>query len=246
MTLTPAISAQNVHKYFGTFHAIKGVTLQIGTGEVVAILGPSGSGKSTFLRCLNGLEEIQEGKISLWHAGEELAAGPQSRVGMVFQNFNLFPHLTVVQNIILAPVGLLGIPTEAAENRAQSLLNRVGIWDQRAKYPNELSGGQQQRAAIARALAMDPSILLFDEPTSSLDPEMIQEVLAVIQEVARSGMTILVVTHELAFARQTANRVLFFDDGRVIEDAPAEDFFLGPAEERARLFLSRVLRGHGL
>jgi general L-amino acid transport system ATP-binding protein len=224
------ITARNVHKYFESFHALKGISLSVASGEVVVILGPSGSGKSTFIRTLNGLEFIDEGEIQV--AGE---------TGMVFQSFNLFPHMTVLENITLAPKKVRRWSSSRCEQMARELLTRVGIPEQADKFPAQLSGGQQQRVAIARALAMQPKVMLFDEPTSALDPEMISEVLGVMRELAQSGMTMLIVTHEMGFAREVADRIVFFDEGRIIEEATPEKFFREPQTARARVFLSRLL-----
>jgi general L-amino acid transport system ATP-binding protein len=234
-----------VEKSFGAFHALRGIDLDVARGEVSVIVGPSGSGKSTFIRTLNRLEPHDRGTIVVngVELSEDLRAIDRVRreIGMVFQQFNLFPHLTILDNVTLAPVRVRRWSRDKAESAARELLERVGIAEQAAKYPAQLSGGQQQRVAIARALAMQPEIMLFDEPTSALDPEMIQEVLEVMKELARSGMTMLVVTHEMGFAREVAHRVLFFDEGRVVEDAPPTQFFSQPREARTKLFLSRVL-----
>ncbi|MFN2228095.1 MAG: amino acid ABC transporter ATP-binding protein, partial [Anaerolineae bacterium] len=214
-------------------------------GEVVVICGPSGSGKSTFIRTINRLEEHQKGDIIV--DGIELSndmrniAAIRSEIGMVFQSFNLFPHLTVTQNITLAPMRVRKWPKAKAETSARALLDRVGIPEQADKYPGQLSGGQQQRVAIARALAMEPKIMLFDEPTSALDPEMIKEVLDVMRELAHSGMTMIVVTHEMGFAKEVCDRIVFFDDGQIVEQAPPDEFFANPREERTKLFLSQIL-----
>ncbi|HSJ57452.1 MAG TPA: amino acid ABC transporter ATP-binding protein [Anaerolineae bacterium] len=239
------IICRDVEKWFGDFHVLKGITISVKKGEVVVICGPSGSGKSTFIRTINRLEEHQKGDIIV--DGIELSndvrniATIRSEIGMVFQSFNLFPHLTVLQNITLAPIWVRKWPKARAEESAEKLLERVGIPEQAAKYPGQLSGGQQQRVAIARALAMEPKIMLFDEPTSALDPEMIKEVLDVMRGLARSGMTMLVVTHEMGFAREVADRIVFFDDGVIVEQAPPHDFFANPKEERTKLFLSQIL-----
>ncbi len=241
----PIIVCQGVHKWFGRFHALRGITTQVRRGERVVICGPSGSGKSTFLRLLNRLERHDEGRVVVdgTELNDDLRQVERVRreVGMVFQQFNLFPHLTVLQNVTLGPVWVRRMRRPEAEALALSLLERVGIRDQAAKYPGQLSGGQQQRVAIARALAMQPKILLFDEPTSALDPEMIKEVLDVMRELARSGITMIVVTHEMGFAREVADRILFFDRGEIVEEAPPERFFTQPEKERTRAFLSRVL-----
>ncbi len=239
------IICRDVHKWFGDFHVLRGINLTVKRGEVVVICGPSGSGKSTFIRTINRLEEHQRGDIIV--DGIELTndvrniAAIRSEIGMVFQSFNLFPHLTVLQNITLAPIWVRKWPRARAEEIASKLLARVGIPEQAHKYPGQLSGGQQQRVAIARALAMEPKIMLFDEPTSALDPEMIKEVLDVMRELARSGMTMIVVTHEMGFAREVSDRIVFFDDGQIVEQAPPAEFFAHPREERTRLFLSQIL-----
>ena len=239
------IICENVHKWFGEFHVLKGVTTQFEKGERVVICGPSGSGKSTFIRVINRIEEYQRGKIIV--NGIELSKDLRNiekirqDVGMVFQHFNLFPHLNVLQNITLGPVWSKKIDKDEAESIAMELLDRVGIEEQAYKYPGQLSGGQQQRVAIARALAMQPKIMLFDEPTSALDPEMIKEVLDVMRELAQSGMTMLVITHEMDFAREVADRIIFFDDGQIVEEAEPETFFENPQNERTQIFLSRIL-----
>jgi general L-amino acid transport system ATP-binding protein len=239
------IVCRDVHKWFGNFHVLKGVTTSVRRGEKVVILGPSGSGKSTFIRTINRLEEHQRGQIIV--DGTELSNDVRNvdairrDVGMVFQSFNLFPHLTVRRNITLAPTKVRKWPQTDADGVADSLLERVGIPEQAEKYPGELSGGQQQRVAIARALAMQPKVMLFDEPTSALDPEMIQEVLDVMRELANSGMTMLIVTHEIGFAREVADRVIMFDGGVIIEQAPPEEFFGSPKQERTKTFLSQIL-----
>ena len=239
------IICRDVEKWFDDFHVLRGVTISIKKGEVVVIAGPSGSGKSTFIRTINRLEEHQKGDIIV--DGIELTtdirniAAIRSEIGIVFQSFNLFPHLTVMQNITLAPMRVRKLPKDQAEETAQQLLERVGIPEQAHKYPGQLSGGQQQRTAIARALAMEPKIMLFDEPTSALDPEMIKEVLDVMRELARSGMTMIVVSHEMGFAKEAADRLAFFDEGRIVEMAPPDEFFAHPKEERTKLFLSQIL-----
>ncbi len=241
----PIIFCQDVNKWYGNFHVLKDVNLEVAQREVLVIIGPSGSGKSTFIRCINRLEEHQEGTIivdgiELSHDVRNIAA-IRSEIGMVFQQFNLFPHLTVLENITLAPRFVRRQARRIAEETALQLLERVGIPEQARKYPAQLSGGQQQRVAIARALAMQPKIMLFDEPTSALDPEMIKEVLDVMQELAESGMTMLVVTHEMGFAREVADRVVLFDEGRIIEIGTPEHFFENPQHERTKLFLSQIL-----
>ena len=239
------IICNDVHKWYGAFHALKGVTTSVKRGEKIVILGPSGSGKSTFIRTLNRLEEHQRGSIVV--DGIELSNDVRNidsirkEVGMVFQSFNLFPHLTVMQNITLAPLKVRKWPKSRAEEIANELLERVGIPEQAGKFPGELSGGQQQRVAIARALAMQPKIMLFDEPTSALDPEMINEVLDVMRELATSGMTMLIVSHEIGFAREVADRVIMFDEGVIIEEDTADEFFGNPKHERAQSFLSKIL-----
>ena len=239
------ISVDNVVKKFGDFVALNGVSSKIYEKEVVVVLGPSGSGKSTFIRTINGLEPHDSGKIKI--GGTEISNNlknlqeVRSNVGMVFQQFNLFPHLSVLDNITLAPQKVKGVNKVEAHEIAMSLLNRVGIPEQSEKFPSQLSGGQQQRVAIARALAMKPKIMLFDEPTSALDPEMIKEVLEVMTELAESGMTMIVVTHEMGFAKNVADRFLFFDQGKIIEEGTPEHFFEKPKEERTKLFLSQIL-----
>jgi general L-amino acid transport system ATP-binding protein len=241
----PIIKCRGVEKWYGHFQALKGVDMDVNKGEVIVIFGPSGSGKSTFIRTLNRLEEHQKGQIVV--DGIELTGDMRNieairmETGMVFQQFNLFPHLTVMQNITLAPIQVRQWTKEKAEEVALQLLNRVGIPEQAQKYPGQLSGGQQQRVAIARALAMQPKIMLFDEPTSALDPEMIKEVLDVMVELAKSGMTMLVVTHEMGFAKAVANRMYFFDQGMIIESGSPDDIFSNPKEERTKLFLSQIL-----
>jgi len=241
----PIIICQDVHKWFGSFHALKGISMEVQKGEVIVIFGPSGSGKSTFIRTLNRLEEHQRGTIivdgiELTHDTRNIHA-VRSEIGMVFQQFNLFPHLTVLQNITLAPIWVRKWPKDKAEEVALKLLERVGIPEQAHKYPGQLSGGQQQRVAIARALAMQPKIMLFDEPTSALDPEMIKEVLDVMIELAKSGMTMIVVTHEMGFARAVAHRMYFFDEGLVVESGTPDEIFGDPKEDRTKLFLSQIL-----
>ena len=239
------IRLRGVNKWFGRFHALRDVDLEVGRGERIVICGPSGSGKSTLIRCINQLEEHEEGEIVVDGVTltEDLRAVEQIRreVGMVFQQFNLFPHLTVLENVALAPRVVLKLPRPAAEERARQQLARVRIGEQAEKFPGQLSGGQQQRVAIARALCMQPRIMLFDEPTSALDPEMVKEVLDVMLELARAGMTMVVVTHEMGFARQVADRVLFMDEGRILEQAPPAEFFARPKHERTRDFLAKVL-----
>jgi general L-amino acid transport system ATP-binding protein len=239
------IVCRGVHKWFGDFHVLKDVSTTVKKSEVIVVFGPSGSGKSTFIRCINRLEEHQRGQIIV--DGIELTNDIRnietirSEVGMVFQQFNLFPHLTVVDNVALAPIWVRKWPKARAQEAAMDLLNRVGIGNQSHKFPGQLSGGQQQRVAIARALAMQPKIMLFDEPTSALDPEMIKEVLDVMIELAESGMTMLVVTHEMGFAREVADRMVFFDYGQIIEQGAPEQIFDAPREDRTKLFLSQIL-----
>ena len=239
------IVAKGVHKWFGNFHALRGVDMTVKRGEKIVILGPSGSGKSTFIRCINRLEEHQRGEIivdgiAMTNDLHNIDA-IRSEVGMVFQSFNLFPHLSVMQNITLAPIKVRKMPQSEAEDVAMQLLERVGIPEQAEKYPGELSGGQQQRVAIARALAMRPRIMLFDEPTSALDPEMIKEVLDIMVDLAHSGMTMLVVTHEIGFAREVADRMVMFDEGVIVEQGTPTEFLENPKSERAKLFLSQIL-----
>ena len=246
-TSKPIIVASNVDKHFGSFHALRDVSATFTEGQVTAIVGPSGSGKSTFLRTLNRLEKHDSGHIVI--DGIELADDSKTlcairrEVGMVFQSFNLFSHLTVLRNLTLAPMRVHKTSREEAEAKALALLDRVGLKNQAQKYPVQLSGGQQQRVAIARALAMDPKVLLFDEPTSALDPEMVNEVLTVMRELAHTGITMLVVTHEMGFAREVADRVIFFDEGAILEDTTPQAFFTNPDHERAQAFLAQVRHG---
>ena len=239
------IVCRDVHKWYGEFHALRGITTSVGRGEVVVIFGPSGSGKSTFIRTINRLEQHQQGDIIV--DGLELSNDIRNidairrEVGMVFQSFNLFPHLSVMSNITLAPIKVRKVPAAEAEETALELLRRVGIEEQADKYPAQLSGGQQQRVAIARALAMQPKVMLFDEPTSALDPEMIKEVLDVMKELAQSGMTMLVVSHEMGFAREVADRMMMFDEGVLVEEGPPEQIFEDPQSDRTKLFLSQIL-----
>jgi general L-amino acid transport system ATP-binding protein len=239
------ISVHDVHKWYGNFHALKGIDMDVKRREVIVIFGPSGSGKSTFIRTINRLEEHQRGQIIV--DGIELSHDVRNiekirmETGMVFQQFNLFPHLTVLQNITLSPIQVRKWSRQKAEEIAMQLLERVGIPDQANKFPGQLSGGQQQRVAIARALAMQPKIMLFDEPTSALDPEMIKEVLDAMVELAKSGMTMLVVTHEMGFARAVADRMFFFDQGQIVESGTPDQIFKSPKEERTKLFLSQIL-----
>jgi len=251
----PMVKAEGVHKRFGHLEVLRGVSLQVQPGQVVCLLGPSGSGKTTFLRCVNHLEKIDAGR--LWVDGSlvgyrqvgdklyeqhdrEICRG-RSEIGMVFQRFNLFGHKTALQNVVEAPIHVKRVKREAAVRRGKELLERVGLGDKLENYPVQLSGGQQQRVAIARALAMDPKLMLFDEPTSALDPELVGEVLGVMRALAREGITMLVVTHEIGFAREAADRVVMMADGEVIEDAPPEQFFTNPVHERTRQFLSAIL-----
>jgi len=239
------IVCRDVHKWFGSFHVLRGVTTTVNRGEVVVICGPSGSGKSTFIRTINRLEEHQRGQIIV--DGIELTNDLRNieairrEIGMVFQSFNLFPHLTALQNVTLAPIWVKKMPRSQAEELAMQLLKRVGIPEQAHKYPAQLSGGQQQRVAIARALAMEPKIMLFDEPTSALDPEMIKEVLDVMRELAHSGMTMIVISHEMGFAKEVADRIIFFDEGHIVEENTPQEFFKNPKQERTKLFLSQIL-----
>ena len=241
----PLVQLSGVNKWFGDLHVLQDIDLEIGRGEVVVVIGPSGSGKSTLCRAINRLESIQQGEIRI--DGEALPAEGKALaklradVGMVFQSFNLFAHKTVLENVTLGPVKVRRKSAADAEKRARELLDRVGVGNQADKYPAQLSGGQQQRVAIARALAMDPKVMLFDEPTSALDPEMINEVLDVMVGLARDGMTMVVVTHEMGFARKAANRVVFMDGGRIVESADPETFFTRPTSDRAKDFLSKIL-----
>jgi len=243
--MAPAIEFHGVNKWFGKLHVLRGIELAVETGEVVVVCGPSGSGKSTLIRTVNGLERVQQGDIlvlgdSITRRGVNLPT-LRSRVGMVFQSFNLFPHMTALHNIMLAPQKVKGLSAAEAEKTARALLERVGLREKADNYPANLSGGQQQRVAIARALAMQPKIMLFDEPTSALDPEMINEVLDVMTALAREGMTMMCVTHEMGFARRVAHRVVFMDEGQVVEQATPEAFFSAPKSDRGRQFLSKIL-----
>jgi glutamate transport system ATP-binding protein len=245
MTDTPMIRMVSVDKHFGDLHVLRDINLEVAAGQVVVVLGPSGSGKSTLCRVINRLEPIDSGTIEidgkpLPAEGKALAA-LRADVGMVFQSFNLFAHKTILENVTLGPVKVRKMPKAEAERNGLALLERVGIANQRDKYPAQLSGGQQQRAAIARALAMKPKVMLFDEPTSALDPEMVQEVLDVMTTLAREGMTMLVVTHEMGFARRAANRVVFMSDGEIVEDAVPDEFFTKPRTDRAKDFLGKIL-----
>jgi glutamine transport system ATP-binding protein len=239
------IRVEHLRKQFGTLEVLKDISVEIQEKEVVCVIGPSGSGKSTFLRCLNLLEPVSGGKV--WVDGHDLTDPKtdinkvRTEVGMVFQQFNLFPHKRVIENITLAPIQVRGWTKEKAEVKAMELLNKVGLADKAQAYPEQLSGGQQQRVAIARALAMDPKVMLFDEPTSALDPEMVGEVLAVMKQLAQEGMTMVVVTHEMGFAREVSDRVLFMDQGVIVEEGPPNELFNAPKHERTRTFLSKVL-----
>lgn len=239
------IQLQNVHKYFGQLHVLKGVTTEIDAGEVVVIIGPSGSGKSTVLRCMNYLEEPTEGNVIVDGKNlnvKENINNVRAEVGMVFQRFNLFPHMTVLDNITLAPQKIKGLSKAEAEGIAHDLLGKVGLSDKAEAYPEQLSGGQQQRVAIARALAMKPKVMLFDEPTSALDPEMVSEVLDVMKDLAKEGMTMVIVTHEMSFAKEVATRVLFVDGGEILEEGTPTEVFDTPKHERTKSFLSKVIR----
>jgi polar amino acid transport system ATP-binding protein len=250
------VHAADVEKWFGAHQVLKGISLDVKRGEVVVIVGPSGSGKTTFIRCINHLEKIQKGRIlvngeligyrerngRLVEDSERNIARQRREIGMVFQRFNLFPHLTALGNVIEAPVHVRGVQKAEAMETARALLTRVGLADKANAYPAQLSGGQQQRVAIARALAMRPSLMLFDEATSALDPEMIGEVLEVMKELAREGMTMIAVTHEMGFAREVADRVVMMDDGRIIEETPPDRFFTAPSSDRSKAFLARILR----
>ncbi|MFZ5814438.1 MAG: amino acid ABC transporter ATP-binding protein [Bacillota bacterium] len=239
------IKIQGLHKKFGKLHVLKGIDLEVGQGEVVCVIGPSGSGKSTLLRCINRLEAPTEGTVSV--AGTPVPSGGKAldqvreELGMVFQRFNLFPHKTALQNVTLGPIRVRKMEPSAAEALGLQLLEKVGLADKANAYPAHLSGGQQQRVAIARALAMQPKAMLFDEPTSALDPELVGEVLEVMKALAREGMTMMVVTHEMGFAREVAHRVIFMDEGRIVEEGPPEQIFREPREERTRTFLRKVL-----
>jgi glutamate/aspartate transport system ATP-binding protein len=240
------ITLDHVSKWYQSFQVLKDCSTDVAKGEVVVVCGPSGSGKSTLIKCVNGLEPFQEGSISVAGVavGDRKTDLPKlrARIGMVFQHFELFPHLTVMANLVLAQVKVLGRGRAESEQRGMKLLERVGLREHAAKFPGQLSGGQQQRVAIARALAMDPIAMLFDEPTSALDPEMINEVLDVMVALARDGMTMMVVTHEMGFARKVAHRVVFMDEGHIVEDAPTAEFFQKPRSERAQTFLSKILQ----
>jgi polar amino acid transport system ATP-binding protein len=249
------VKAEAVHKRFGSLEVLKGIDMEVLPGQVVVLLGASGSGKSTFLRCINHLEKINAGRLwvdgqlvgyrqagdKLYELKEREISSKRAEIGMVFQRFNLFPHMTSVENICEAPCQVRKVSKDAARTRARQLLDQVGLADKADVYPAQLSGGQQQRVAIARALAMDPKLLLFDEPTSALDPEMINEVLDVMRDLAAAGMTMIVISHEMGFARSAANRVVFMDGGRILEAAPPEEFFASPRTERAQDFLSKII-----
>ena len=251
----PMVKAEAVHKRFGRLEVLKGIDLEVRRGEVMCMLGPSGSGKSTFLRCINHLEKINAGRLSvdgelvgyreaggkLHELREREVTRKRAEIGMLFQHFNLFPHMTALENVTLAPTRVLGLSREEARGRGRELLNRVGLGDKLDTYPVALSGGQQQRVAIARALAMHPKLMLFDEPTSALDPELVGDVLDAMRQLARDGMTMIVVTHEMGFAREVADTVLFMDAGVVVESGPPRDVLANPREERTRSFLSKVL-----
>ena len=245
MTETPAVELKNVEKFYGTFHALKAINLSVRKGEKIVVCGPSGSGKSTMIRTINQLEEHQSGEILIngaaISANDPLIENMRQDVGMVFQHFNLFPHMTILENCTLAPILARKTPQAEAEKTAMGFLKKVQIADQALKFPGQLSGGQQQRVAIARALCMKPEILLFDEPTSALDPEMIGEVLDVMETLAEEGMTMICVTHEMGFARKVADRVIFMDAGQIIEQDTPEAFFTNPKSERTRTFLEQVL-----
>ncbi len=240
------IDVRSIDKWFGQLHVLRGVSMHIDRGEVVVVIGPSGSGKSTLLRCINRLEHVQKGEVivdgrSVVHDKIDLNL-LRAEIGVVFQAFNLFPHLTVMENLVLAPMHVRGMDRKSAEERARKLLAKVGIEEKADVRPTQLSGGQQQRVAIARALAMEPKIMLFDEPTSALDPEMINEVLEVMKALAREGMTMMVVSHEMGFAREVADRVIFMADGEIVEEGTPEHFFTQPEQDRTKLFLSKILK----
>jgi polar amino acid transport system ATP-binding protein len=251
----PMVKAEGVHKRFGRQEVLKGINLEVAAGEVMCLLGPSGSGKSTFLRCINHLEKINRGRLSvdgelvgyrlqgdrLYELRESEVARKRAEIGMVFQHFNLFGHMTALENVSCAPIRVKGVKRGQARERGRELLGRVGLADKVDTYPSQLSGGQQQRVAIARALAMEPKLMLFDEPTSALDPELVDEVLQAMKQLAREGMTMVVVTHEMGFAREVANSVVFMDDGVVVECGPPAEVLANPRHERTRSFLSKVL-----
>lgn len=237
------IKVENLHKSYGKNEVLKGISTEIKEKEVIAVIGPSGSGKSTFLRCINRLEEPTSGEITVGGTliTEKNVMKVRENLGMVFQHFHLFPHKTVLENLTYAPIKVKGISKDKAIKTAEELLKKVGLFEKRDEYPNRLSGGQKQRVAIARALAMNPTVMLFDEPTSALDPEMVKEVLAVMKNLAESGMTMIIVTHEMGFAREVADRILFLEGGQLVEDASPEEFFSSPKSERAKEFLEKVL-----
>ena len=239
------IEIENIHKWFGRLHVLQGIDLNINEGEVVVLIGASGSGKSTLLRCINGLERIQQGTVVVdeidIHASKTNLNKARQEIGIVFQSFNLFPHMTVLKNITISPVKVKKTKPKRARETAEALLERIGIPEKAEEYPDQLSGGQQQRVAIARALAMQPKVMLFDEPTSALDPEMISEVLDLMRELAEEKMTMVVVTHEMGFAREVADRIAFMADGQIVEIAPPEEFFENPQDERTRRFVEKVL-----
>jgi polar amino acid transport system ATP-binding protein len=253
--MTPMVKAEEVCKSFGALHVLKGITLEVGRGEVMCMVGPSGSGKSTFLRCINHLEVVNAGRLhvdgdligyrdggaKLYEISPRVAAKQRREIGMVFQHFNLFPHRTALGNVVEAPIHVKGAKKAEAVERGKDLLEQVGLADKAHAYPAQLSGGQQQRVAIARALAMNPKLMLFDEPTSALDPELVGEVLAVMKKLASEGMTMVVVTHEMGFAREVANQLVFMDEGVVVESGPPRDVLANPQHERTKAFLSKVL-----
>ena len=254
--MTAMVKSEGVHKSFGPVEVLKGIDLEVKQGEVFCLIGPSGSGKSTFLRCINHLEKINAGRLyvdgqlvgyrqkgdKLYELKDSEVALQRRDIGMVFQRFNLFPHMTALENVMEAPIQVKGVSKSQARERAGELLERVGLADKAKNYPSQLSGGQQQRVAIARALAMDPKLMLFDEPTSALDPELVGDVLDVMRDLAESGMTMVVVTHEMGFAREVADRVVMMDEGRIIEDTDPIRFFTAPASDRSKAFLARILR----
>jgi polar amino acid transport system ATP-binding protein len=253
--MAPMVKAESVCKSFGALRVLKGITLEVGRGEVLCMVGPSGSGKSTFLRCINHLEDVSAGRLyvdgdligyreaggKLHEISPRVAAKQRREIGMVFQHFNLFPHRTALANIIEAPIHVKGVKKEEAVSRGKDLLNQVGLGEKADAYPAQLSGGQQQRVAIARALAMNPKLMLFDEPTSALDPELVGEVLGVMKKLAEEGMTMVVVTHEMGFAREVADQLVFMDDGVVVENGPPRELLANPKHERTKAFLSKVL-----
>lgn len=253
--VTPMVRSEGVHKYFGRLEVLKGIDLEVMPGEVMCVIGPSGSGKSTFLRCINHLEKLTAGKLwvdgelvgyrqkgdKLYELRDQEVAAKRREIGMVFQRFNLFPHMTVCENVMEAPVQVKRVSRSAARERALTLLDRVGLADKAKSYPRELSGGQQQRVAIARALAMDPKLMLFDEPTSALDPELVGEVLTVMRQLAEEGMTMVVVTHEMGFAREVGDTLVFMDGGVIVEQGSPRDVIANPQHERTKSFLSKVL-----